>query len=41
MVQSLHEGGYDKALTVEVSHRNPSNIIEAKIYADSCLERLK
>jgi sugar phosphate isomerase/epimerase len=41
MVQSFHEGGYDKALTVEVSHRNPSNIIEAKIYADSCLERLK
>jgi sugar phosphate isomerase/epimerase len=41
MVQRLHEGGYDKALTVEVSHRNPSNIIEAKIYADSCLDRLK
>jgi sugar phosphate isomerase/epimerase len=40
-VQILHEGGYDKALTVEVSHRNPSNIIEAKIYADSCLDRLK
>jgi sugar phosphate isomerase/epimerase len=41
IVRSLHEGGYNKALTVEVSHRNPSNIIEAKIYADSCLDRLK
>lgn len=40
-VQVLHKGGYDKALTIEVSHRNPSNIIEAKIYADSCLDRLK
>jgi sugar phosphate isomerase/epimerase len=40
-VQKLHAGDYDKALTVEVSHRNPSNIIEAKIYADSCLERIK
>jgi sugar phosphate isomerase/epimerase len=40
-VQILHEGGYDKALTIEVSHRNQSNIIEAKIYADSCLDRLK
>ncbi|MFW9967678.1 MAG: sugar phosphate isomerase/epimerase family protein [Candidatus Thorarchaeota archaeon] len=40
-VQTLHAGGYDKALTVEVSHRNPSNIIEAKIYADSCLNRIK
>ncbi|MHA2069294.1 MAG: sugar phosphate isomerase/epimerase family protein [Candidatus Thorarchaeota archaeon] len=40
-VQILHEGGYDKALTVEVSHRNPSNIVEAKIYADSCLDRFK
>jgi len=40
-VQTLHAGGYDKALTVEVSHRNPSNIIEAKIYADSCLDRIR
>jgi sugar phosphate isomerase/epimerase len=40
-VQILHAGGYDKALTIEVSHRNPSNIIEAKIYADSCLAKLK
>ncbi|MHA2141887.1 MAG: sugar phosphate isomerase/epimerase family protein [Candidatus Thorarchaeota archaeon] len=40
-VQTLQDGGYDKALTVEVSHRNPSNIIEAKIYADSCLDRFR
>jgi len=40
-VQILYAGGYDKALTVEVSHRNPSNIIEAKIYADACLAKLK
>ena len=40
-LQALHEGGYDRALTVEVSHRNPSNIIESKIYADSCLERFR
>jgi sugar phosphate isomerase/epimerase len=40
-VQILHSGGYDKALTIEVSHRNPSNIVEAKIYADSCLAKLK
>ncbi|MFX1332228.1 MAG: sugar phosphate isomerase/epimerase family protein [Promethearchaeota archaeon] len=41
VVQTLHDGGYDRALTVEVSHKNPSNIIEAKIYADTCLARLK
>jgi sugar phosphate isomerase/epimerase len=40
-VQALHAGGYERALTIEVSHRNPSNIIEAKIYADSCLDMLK
>ncbi|MFW9863086.1 MAG: sugar phosphate isomerase/epimerase family protein [Candidatus Thorarchaeota archaeon] len=40
-VQILHAEGYDKALTIEVSHRNPGNIIEAKIYADSCIAKLK
>jgi sugar phosphate isomerase/epimerase len=41
VLQSLRDEGYGRALTVEVSHRNPSNIIEAKIYADACLARLK
>ncbi|MFW9845662.1 MAG: sugar phosphate isomerase/epimerase family protein [Candidatus Thorarchaeota archaeon] len=41
VVRELHTAGYDKALTVEVSHRQRSNIIEAKIYADSCLSKVK
>ncbi len=40
MLRALHTADYEGALTVEVSHRDPSNIIEAKEYAERCLEEL-
>jgi sugar phosphate isomerase/epimerase len=39
-VKALHDAGYNKALTVEVPHRN-NNIVEAKRYAEECLLRAK
>ncbi|MFQ5832241.1 MAG: sugar phosphate isomerase/epimerase family protein [Candidatus Thorarchaeota archaeon] len=35
---SLLRGGYDKALTVEVSYRRRENIAEARTFLTSCLE---
>jgi sugar phosphate isomerase/epimerase len=37
-VKTLHNAGYQGPLTVEVSHRQKRNIIEAKSYAESCLQ---
>lgn len=39
IVKALHDAGYDKAITIEVSHRNRNNIIEAKAYAEKCLQK--
>jgi sugar phosphate isomerase/epimerase len=37
-VKALHDAGYDKALTIEIPHRE-NNIFEAKDYAENCLQR--
>ena len=41
VVQSLHRAGYNKALTVEVSHKQEQNIVKAKRYAEACVKRLE
>jgi len=40
VVKTLHHAGYRGPLTVEVSHRQRRNIIDAKSYAERCLEGL-
>lgn len=40
-LQALHLAGYEKAITVEVSHRQRDNIVKAKAYLDDCLEKLR
>lgn len=39
-VKTLHHAGYGGPLTVELSHRQRRNIIDAKSYAERCLEGL-
>jgi sugar phosphate isomerase/epimerase len=39
-VTALHRAGYKGPLTIEVSHRQKWNIIEAKKYAEDCLANL-
>jgi sugar phosphate isomerase/epimerase len=39
-VKSLHRSGYKGPLTIEVSHRQTRNIIDARKYADVCLANL-
>lgn len=41
VVQSLHKAGYNKALTVEVSHKQEQDIVEAKRYVDECVKNLR
>jgi len=36
----LHRSGYENAITVEVSHRQKDNIVEAKAFLDGCLSTL-
>jgi sugar phosphate isomerase/epimerase len=38
-VKALHDAGYDKALTIEISHRKNS-ITEAKAYAEAILQQV-
>jgi sugar phosphate isomerase/epimerase len=40
IVRSLHRSGYKGPLTIEVSHRQTRNIIDAKKYAEACLANL-
>ena len=40
VVKALHRAGYRGPLTVELSHRQRRNIIDAKSYAERCLEGL-
>ncbi|RDE15665.1 MAG: hypothetical protein C4K48_03550 [Candidatus Thorarchaeota archaeon] len=40
VVKTLHHAGYRGPLTVELSHRQRRNIIDAKNYAERCLEGL-
>lgn len=39
-IRTLHNGGYEGPLTIEVSHRQRRSIIDAKSYAERCLEEL-
>lgn len=39
-LRALHRAGYDKAITVEVSHRQRDNIVKAKAFLDDCLRML-
>ncbi|MDH4214007.1 MAG: sugar phosphate isomerase/epimerase [Candidatus Thorarchaeota archaeon] len=39
-VKTLHVSGYRGPLTIEVSHRQGRNIIDAKKYAEDCLAKL-
>ena len=40
VVKTLHDSGYEKALTIEVSHRQKDNILSAKKFAEECLGKL-
>lgn len=40
VVRTLHASGYRGPLTIEVSHRQKRNIIDAKRYAEECLANL-
>lgn len=40
-VKVLHDAGYNGPLTIEVSHRQSRNIIDAKRYAEECLAHLR
>jgi len=40
VVKTLYMSGYDGPLTIEVSHRQVRNIIDARGYADRCLTEL-
>jgi sugar phosphate isomerase/epimerase len=39
-VKTLHRFGYTGPLTIEVSHRQPTNIVRARKYAEECLSAL-
>ncbi len=40
-LSALHRAGYEKAITVEVSHRQKDNIVKAKSFLDDCLRTLQ
>jgi len=39
-LRALRNAGYDKAITVEVSHRQKDNIVKAKAFLEDCLRKL-
>jgi sugar phosphate isomerase/epimerase len=40
VMKTLTDYGYEKAITVEVSHRQRENIIRAKEFVETCLEKI-
>jgi sugar phosphate isomerase/epimerase len=41
VVDTLQTSGYDNAITIEVSYRDPDNIVRAKKYTDTLFEKIR